>query len=151
MDHFKQTLLNIRNDEIHCLMEAHDTELRQCLEQVNLDAMRMDLYQQAGRLDAQVFTACEIDLTDFSRRHRAFLNLKKVHDSADAYRFYSSYHLVVRLMERLRAEFTGMVVAFDVTDTAFVFQVYGNLALTQGGTGDVEGCSTHDERRPAQS
>lgn len=141
---FRQTLLDIRNDEINLLMGAHDAELLQMLDQVSLDAMRLELYEQAGRLFSSVCAECRIDIGDFAQRHKTFLELKKVHDGAGAARLYRSYPVVTDLLDRMRAVFTGMVVALDITDTAFVFRVSGNLALTQGGTGDAEDYLTHD-------
>lgn len=140
MNTFRQQLLNIRNESIRQVMEAHDTELRALLAQVDVDALRHELCSQAGRLLSHVEAKCRIPVSDFSARNRAYLTLKKCEC---LFLFYRQYPDIVLLLERLRAEFTGMVVSFDMMNTHFVFQVTGEL---ESHPTDTVGCGNYSQR-----
>lgn len=146
---FRDSLINIRNDEINLLIEAHDAELRALLGQVNLETLRMELYAQAGRLFSTVEAVQRISVDRFLRRHISLLQVKKAEHMP--YEFYRRYPNITLLLERLRAEFTGMVVTFEMDNDAFVFRVSGVLALPLGETGGAEDCSIPVLHCPVQS
>lgn len=146
---FRQSLIGIRNDEINLRIHEHDTDLRAQLSQVCMGSMRADLYSQAGCLFPSVETIARIPMREFFHRHRVLLRVKKVVSPAD---FYARYPEITLLLERLRAEFTGMIVTFGVdNDESFVFKVSGVLESPSGETGHSADYSTHVVHYPSQS
>lgn len=143
---FRQSLLNIRNDEINLLMDAHDAELRGIIDQVSVEGLRMELYRQAAQLKSHVEATFRISVRDFFNRNSTLLKLKNVWADAEAtHEFYTRYPLVIMMLERLRAEFTSMLVVFGVTFTGeFVVRVSGTLALPRDETPARDDCSQHD-------
>lgn len=125
---FKDTLVAIRNDEIEILMQNHANGLRTLLGQVSVDALRGELYSQAGRLFQTVEAVFRIPVTDFFNQHSTYLTIKKAHPES----LYRNHPEVVMLLERLRGEFTGMNVYFDILGSEFVFRVTATLVPQSG-------------------
>jgi hypothetical protein len=123
---FKQQLLSVRNDQINHLIDAHDTELRSMLAQVDVECIKSDLFSQARQLLPRVCVVRHISTFDFFNRHRSLLKVKNAFYRLDEY--YRTYPDVVMLLERLRNEFSGLVVGFDVVDNQFNVTITGDVA-----------------------
>ncbi len=123
---FKQQLFNVRVNEINRLIDNHDAELRSLLSLINTDAFRSELFDQARKLQSHACVAHRIALHDFLNRHRTVLTIKKAFEHLED--FYQSYPDITMMLDRLRAEFTGMVVEFNVVDGHFVISIKADVA-----------------------
>lgn len=146
---FRQTLLDIRASEMNTLLQEHHREIRAMMQQVDVEAIRAELYTQAGRLMNRVEAVVRIPAADFLRRHRTYLELKRATENLLA--FYATYPAVCTVMEKLQAVFTGMILSFNMSPSnEFVFSVSAVLASPSDQIDDFACCWPHESHPPEQ-
>lgn len=146
---FRQTLLNIRTDEMRTLLQEHDREIRAMMQQVDVESIRTELYTQASRLMNRVEAVVRIPAADFLRRHQIILEIKQATNNPLA--FYMIYPIVSTTMEKLRAEFTNMILSFTISPAnEFVFSVSAVLASPSDQSVDSSCCWPRESHPPEQ-